>query len=428
MWQLLGYLRRRCPSRIALSFPMLVSALRSAAAALLLGTGFACTGLAAPAPKQAPDLFKQMLGKSDAAIDAKIEASYQQLFHGDPNSQAVYFPAGKDEGYIEDIANQDVRSEGMSYGMMIAVQMDRRDMFDRLWNWAVRHMRHNSGPRKGFFAWHCAPDGRVLSPDSASDGEEWFTMALFFAAHRWGHPPGAPNYEAEAQSLLKAMLHKGEEGSPLVTSIFDPVHKEVVFVPKSVFATFTDPSYHLPAFYELWSRWASDPADRKLLREITATSRAFFHRAANPDTGLMPDYASFDGAPVGPEIHRIFAFDAWRVMANVALDHAWWDADPWQVAQSNRILRFIASQGPACPNRFTLDGKPVDREFSPGLLSMAAVGGLAADPALARVFVQRLWDAPVPSGPFRYYDGLLHQLALLEVSGHFRIYEPPAHP
>lgn len=402
---------------------MPVSALRSVVSALLLGTGLACASYAAaPAPRPAPDLFRQLLGKSDAAIDAKIDASFQQLFFGNPDTQAVYFPVGKDEAYIEDIANGDVRTEGMSYGLMIAVQMNRRDVFDRLWNWAVRHMRHNSGPRKGFFAWHCSPDGRILSPDSASDGEEWITMALFFAAHRWGHPAGAPDYEAEAQALLKAMLHKGEAASPVVTSIFDPTHHQVVFVPKYPFSTFTDPSYHLPAFYELWARWAADPADRALLRKITVTSRAFFHRAANPTTGLMPDYASFEGQAVGPESHRIFAFDAWRVIANVALDHAWFDADPWQVEQSNRILRFIAAQGPDCPNRFTLDGQPVDREFSPGLLSMAAVGGLAADPALARLFVKRLWDAPAPEGQFRYYDGLLHQLALLEVSGRFRVY------
>lgn len=55
---------------------------------------------------------------------------------------------------------------------------------------------------------------------------------------------------------------------------------------------------------------------------------------------------------------------------------------------------------------------------------MAAVAGLAADPELAQPFVQRLWDAPIPTGKWRYYDGLLSLLALLEVSGNFRIYVP----
>jgi oligosaccharide reducing-end xylanase len=59
---------------------------------------------------------------------------------------------------------------------------------------------------------------------------------------------------------------------------------------------------------------------------------------------------------------------------------------------------------------------------------MAAVAGLAADPKLARSFVQELWDTPIPTGKWRYFDGLLYFMALLEVSGCFQIYGPPAQP
>ena len=34
--------------------------------------------------------------------------------------------------YVTDVLNKDVRTEGMSYGMMIAVQLDRKKEFDRL--------------------------------------------------------------------------------------------------------------------------------------------------------------------------------------------------------------------------------------------------------------------------------------------------------
>jgi oligosaccharide reducing-end xylanase len=57
---------------------------------------------------------------------------------------------------------------------------------------------------------------------------------------------------------------------------------------------------------------------------------------------------------------------------------------------------------------------------------MAATAGLAADPAIARPWVQRLWDLPIPSGRLRYYDGLLTMIALLECSGSFRIHDAPA--
>jgi len=38
------------------------------------------------------------------------------------------------------VKHNDVRSEGMSYGMIIAVLLDKQEEFDRLWKWAVQHM------------------------------------------------------------------------------------------------------------------------------------------------------------------------------------------------------------------------------------------------------------------------------------------------
>ena len=73
-----------------------------------------------------------------------------------------------------------------------------------------------------------------------------------------------------------------------------------------------------------------------------------------------------------------------------------------------------------------LDGKSVSTDGSIGLTAMAAVAGLASAPELARPFVQELWDAPIPSGQWRYYNGLLYALGLLEAGGQFKIILPPS--
>ena len=375
------------------------------------------------------NLFTELLGKSESEVGTKLDAAWQQLFYGNDENQRVYFPVGDDLAYIADIGSSDVRSEGMSYGMMIAVQLDHRAEFDRLWKWADKNMRHTSGPRRGYFAWQCKFDGTQLDPGSASDGEEWFTMALFFAAHRWSDSAAAKglfNYGAEAQALLKAMRdnRRGDD----VTAIFNLTQKQVVFAPSADASRLTDPSYHLPAFYELWARWDFLPEGRQFWADAMITSRAFFVRAAHPVTGLMPEYANFDGSPfVGKQFgagKNDFRYDAWRTFSNVALDHAWFAADPWQVEQSNRILRFLASQKPKISDQFTLEGISRSTDESTGMIAMAAVAGLAADPALARPFVQKFWDAPIPSGRWRYYNGLLYALGLLEAGGHFKIYSP----
>src|SRR4030042_4996865 len=73
-------------------------------------------------------------GHSPEEISAKIEGAFRQLFHGDSATQAIYFKAGSNENgpmaYVCDVLHNDVRSEGISYGMMIAVQMDKKAEFD----------------------------------------------------------------------------------------------------------------------------------------------------------------------------------------------------------------------------------------------------------------------------------------------------------
>lgn len=384
-----------------------------------------------PSPTQTPsfasgvyrNLFREYLGKTDAEVQEKLEAAWQQLFYGEDTTQRVYYPVGEDMAYIEDIGNGDVRTEGMSYGMMIAVQLDKKEEFDRLWKWTKTYMYQSEGPYKGYFAWHCTPDGQKLAANPASDGEEWFVMALLFAAGRWGNGEGIFNYQEQAQQILDTMLHKNEESDGIVTNMFDPQTKQVVFVPSGRNATFTDPSYHLPAYYELWARWAA--RDNAFWAEAAQASRAFFRQAAHPETGLMPDYANFDGTPVKDPEHEDFRFDAWRTLANVAVDYAWFAADSWQVEQSNRVLAFLAAQDvDTFPNQYTLDGQPLSADHSTGLVAMAAVAALVADPELGRPFVQALWDSRIPAGKWRYYDGMLYLLALLHVSGNFKIYAP----
>lgn len=369
------------------------------------------------------NLFQEMLHKSDAEIQAKLGAAWEQLFYGNDDTERVYYPVGADMAYIMDIGNADVRSEGMSYGMMIAVQLDKKEEFDRLWKWTKTYMYQQDGPYQGYFAWHCQPSGEQIHGNPASDGEEWFVMALLFASARWGNGEGLFDYSAEAQAILDAMLHKEEQKSDLATNMFDAATKQVVFVPTiGKNSSFTDPSYHLPAYYELWARWADK--DNDFWQQAVQTSREFFKKAAHPQTGLMPDYAQFDGAPTGGE-HEDFRFDAFRAGANVAVDYAWFAADPWQIEQSNRLLEFFYGQGiDSYVNQYTLDGKPLSSDRSTGLVAMNAVAALAATTSKAPEFVQALWNAPIPSGRWRYYDGMLYMLALLHVSGNFRIYSP----
>ncbi|GHV55164.1 hypothetical protein FACS1894181_18900 [Bacteroidia bacterium] len=62
---------------------------------------------------------------------------------------------------------------------------------------------------------------------------------------------------------------------------------------------YTDPSYHVPAFYEVWAKWADDGRS-EFWRECAAVSREYLHKAIHPQTGLNPDQTEYDGTPRGP--------------------------------------------------------------------------------------------------------------------------------
>lgn len=378
-------------------------------------------------------------GHTEAESRAKIDQAFQQLFYGDPQNEAVYFSAGKNANgplaQIRDIGSGDVRSEGMSYGMMIAVQLDKQAEFDALWNWAKTYMHHADpkSPSFGYFSWSLKSDGMPNDEMPAPDGEEYFATALCFAAHRWGSRDGIYNYCREADDLLINMRHRQKITGPTIKgemtagNLFHPDHKMVRFTPDVVNWEHTDPSYHLPAFYELWALWGP-AADREFWRQAAAASRDYFQLAANADTALTPEYANFDGTPwLAPWNPRSADFhaDAWRSAMNWSVDWAWWAKDPRQQQLSDRLQSFFASQGiEDYVNHYTLAGKPLSKDRSTGHVAMNAVASLAATDPRSREFVAALWNAQVPSGQWRYYDGMLYLMAMLHAGGEFRIWSP----
>jgi len=397
------------------------------------------------------NLFVDWLGVSEAEVDAKVSALFNHYF-GSGATAKLYYAAGSNQNgplaYMYDTGNKDVRSEGMSYGMMIAVELDKKAEFDALWNWAKTNMQHQTGPFAGYFAWQCNRQGAVLGEAPASDGEEYFATALFFASHRWGDGTGIYDYSAEANRILDTMLHKEDMNGGVVggvTNMFNGTYKQVVFTPYFSSAEHTDPSYHLPAFYELWGRWAEGysfsggvptaaerDADRQFWLDAADASRAFFGWTTHPLTGLNPDYAFFTGEPhadyQGGTEHMDFRYDAWRTGMNWAVDYSWWAADENEKVLSNRLLGFFYGQGMASyGSLYTLAGSPLGGSHSLGLVSTNAATALAAtdEPsAHAQEFVQALWDAPPQFGNYRYYDGLLQFLSFLHVSGRFRAIFP----
>jgi oligosaccharide reducing-end xylanase len=377
-------------------------------------------------------------GHSKKEISTKINTAFQQLFHGNPETETVFFWTEKNANgplaYLTDWNNHDVRSEGMSYGMMIAVQLDKKAEFDALWNWAKTYMYVGdpNHPSYGYFSWSCKTDGKPNEETAAPDGEEYFVMSLYFAAGRWGNGAGIYNYKAQADELLTTMRHRAVKTGPTKfgpRTVGNEVNEEarmIRFVPVIRDGDFTDPSYHLPAFYELWARWGP-PADRAFWGQAADVSRDFFVKTTNAKTGLAPVYANFDGTPHANRFSQSanFGYDSWRTASNWSVDWSWWRKAPQEQELSDRIQAFFLSQGlQKYGDSYTLDGKMMHENRSTGLVATNAVASLAATDPRAKEFVKALWETPVPSGQYRYYDGMLYLMSLLHCSGEFRVWTP----
>lgn len=293
-------------------------------------------------------------GYKQADIDAKLAKAYSDLFEG-PNR--VYFEVGDSMAYVSDLKNHDARTEGLSYGMMVAVQLNKKDVFDRLWRWTVKYMQHQGGARDAYFAWSVNPQtGRHNSEGSASDGEFYFVTDLLFASNRWGNDTGI-DYYAEARRILDAMWSK--DGTEGIRNVINVEHKMITFVPEGQGYNWTDPSYHIPAFYEVWAQYAKD-GHEDFYRECAEISRQFLHKACHPVTGLTPDYSDFNGAPLANGRMSAFGFDSWRVPMNIALDYSWAAKDKqWQQDYCRRIQGFLFSRGiDTFEDQFEIDGSP----------------------------------------------------------------------
>ena len=306
--------------------------------------------------------------------------------------------------------------------MMICVQLDMQTKFDKLWRFTKNHSMHKSGANKGYLAWQLKTDGSIIDDNAAPDGDEYIATALMFAAGRWGNKSTGIDYWKEANYILDNMLSKGHYINSSHVNMFNADH-QIVFVPYAQSAVHTDPSYHMPAFYELWSKWANN--NRQFWKACADKSREMYPKFANSTTGLMPDYAEFSGEARSGE-HSDFRYDAWRCAMHMATDYMWFNGSETEKQQTKKLLDFFYGEGiKDYKGLYQLNGTPIyGGDHSPGLVGCNAVGAMIYEDVKAWDFVDDFFEMTFPTGRFRYYDGCLYFLSYLHASGNFKMYKP----
>ena len=383
------------------------------------------------------NLFAE-LGYQEQEVKARLEQIFQTMFYGS-DEERIYHAVGDKMGYLTDTGNHDVRTEGMSYGMMMCVQLDKKEEFDRIWTWTKTYMWMPDGINQGYFAWSCGLDGTKNSEGPAPDGEEYFAMALFFAGNRWGNGEGIYNYAKEARVILHECVHKGNGntcmGQGLVRNaetgfpMWEPSNKLIKFIPE---CDWSDPSYHLPHFYELFSLWANEE-DRDFWKEAAVCSRAYIQKSVHPVTGLAAEYADYEGKPFHQYqdvfgVHDKYYSDAYRVAGNIGLDYEWFAKASWECECAEHLQNFFAQFPDMDYRMYEVDGTVLEEPalHPVAIIATTAMASLASDDpehSCAKEHIKRFWDTPLRSGDRRYYDNCLYLFAFMALSGNYRIYQ-----
>ena len=358
------------------------------------------------------------IGISDEEAARMVRQAFDTIF-SDPEENFCHHTE-EDAWCMVDTGNIDARTEGMSYGMMMCVQMDRKDIFDRLWTFSERYMLMKDGPNAGYFAWSVDLNGKHNAEGPAPDGEEYFAMALFMASARWGDGEGSFNYSARAREILRHAVHQHEMvagGEPM----WEPENAYIRFVPGM---KISDPSYHLPHFYELFALKA-DEADRPFWKRAAEASRKYIALSADPVTGLSPEYAGYDGKTVllfGKP--WVYYSDAYRVAENIALDRVWFGKDPELTKTATRLQDFFAKQDMDDLRAYELDGTPQSEPAMHPTAIKAVLGAasIASESPFRVRFLEQFAATPLRKGKRRYYDNCLYFFCLLMLTGNYKIY------
>lgn len=175
----------------------------------------------------------------------------------------------------------------------------------------------------------------------------------------------------------------------------------------------------------------AEEEDRPFWKEAAEASRGFLKKACHPETGLSAEYAEFNGKPYVDHLkqwagrHDWYYSDAYRTIANVALDYIWFASDDWACSEAEKLQKFFCETVKENPDGiYTIYGEvlPGKAMHPVAITAVNAEASLASQGKYAVDCVNRFWETPLRSGDRRYYDNCLYLFSFLALSGRYRIW------
>ena len=309
-------------------------------------------------------------------------------------------------------------SEGIAYGMIIAVMFDDQPLFDAFWQYASCFLNPN-----GLMSWYIAPDGsQALGSGGATDSDEDMAWALVMAHRQWGGAGSlGETYLSHAQRQIDRVwrFEVDHERFPGMLLPGDEWRGQNVF----------NPSYFAPHQYRLFGEVSGNREGFASVvdRGYQIVFASLNEGSGNARNGLVPAWCDAAGTPVEafPGAMTNFQTDSARLPFRLAQDFAY-HGDARARRYLEQVSNFFAGIGAdQIGDGYELSGKPAPdpRTPRPNDGSAVFVGCAAAgaqhspryqafvDAAYARVRTGKLLARS------RYYNHCWTVLSLLMLSG-----------
>ena len=276
-------------------------------------------------------------------------------------------------------------SEGIGYGMLMAVANGDRDAFDKLWAYYKAHEDAN-----GLMNWKInACTTEVWGQYAATDGDEDAAMALVQADAQWG------GYKSDATKLITAI--KTYETSQTTTPTYVRPGDAANNGGKG--EGVVNPSYFAIGYWHVWATYTGDASWNKLATDAYAMLKSYQTLTISNSTGaLVPDWGNSAGQnPNGSGYY----YDACRTPWRVAVDYAWFGTAEAQTFLTN-VSQFVDSKG-------GIANVPFDKNSA--FFGAFALSGMAVSQAKADAYINSWLSASMDDTP--YFQGSLRGVYLL---------------
>ena len=302
-------------------------------------------------------------------------------------------------------------SEGIAYGMMLAVYMGDQPLFDELWKYEQLFVDEH-----GLMNWEIDADGiQILGGGgAASDADEDMAWALLMADRQWG---GAGTLADTYLNIGKGQIERIWSSEILEGKLLKPGDRWGDW-------NTINPSYFAPAYYRVFAQVTGNAGWSEDIKTVYDTiDNALNDANGNKSNGLVPAWCTSRGAPNNGANYQ---YDSCRTPFRIALDYCYF-GEPRAKAYLAKTSSFFSQIGAyKIVDGYALNGAPQAANASGQSAAFVGPAGVGAmsdatyqpfiDDAYANVATLDLLVGGT------YYELSWTALSLLMMSGNFLDY------